>query len=154
MRRRATILIGTAGLALAALSLASGAVPGGSAAAQTGQDRPNVLLVMTDDQTVEQMQALDRVRERIGRQGTTFGRNFSVYPLCCPSRATYLTGQYPHNHKVQGNRAPAGGYYKLDSTNTLPVWLQGANYATAHVGKYLNGYGTLNPAEVPPGWSE
>ena len=76
------------------------------------------------------------------------------FPLCCPSRATYLTGQYSHNHGVRSNDAPTGGYHKLDHTNTLPVWLKDAGYNTAHVGKYLHGYGSTNKQERPPGWTE
>jgi N-acetylglucosamine-6-sulfatase len=116
--------------------------------------RPNVVLVMTDDQTVEQMQALERVRRLIGEPGTTFERNFATYPLCCPSRATFLTGQYSHNHGVRGNRPPAGGYETLRPTegNTLPVWMKEAGYTTAHLGKYLNGYGPGDPTHVPAGW--
>jgi len=109
---------------------------------------------MTDDQTVEQMGALKRVRSLIGRSGTTFTHNFATFPLCCPSRATYLTGQYAHNHGVRNNWGQEGGFYKLDSSNTLPVWLRDAGYATAHVGKYLNDYGTRDPREVPAGWEE
>ena len=55
---------------------------------------------------------------------------------------------------MRGNRPPEGGFYKLDSTNTLPVWLRDAGYATAHIGKYLNGYGTQDPSQVPGGWEE
>jgi N-acetylglucosamine-6-sulfatase len=131
--------------------LLGGHAPAG-AAGQAPEARPNVVVVMSDDQTVEQQQALERVRTEIAVPGTTFERNYAVYPLCCPSRSTYLTGQYPHNHGVLGNKPPEGGYYKLDSTNTLPVWMSAAGYATAHIGKYLNGYGTRNPREVPPGW--
>ncbi len=68
-----------------------------------------------------------------------------------------LTGQYAHNHGVRGNTLPAGGYSKLAPHvgNTLPVWLQKAGYYTAHIGKFLNGYGNTSPdTEVPPGWSE
>ncbi len=65
-----------------------------------------------------------------------------------------LTGRYSHNHGVQGNRPPTGGYGKLDKANTLPVWLQRRGYTTAHIGKYLNGYGRDVPADVPPGWTE
>jgi len=135
-------------LALSAVTLE------GDRPAQTPEMRPNVVVVMTDDQTVEQVQALRRVRGLIGRAGTTFTRNFATFPWCCPSRATYLTGQYSHNHRVRGNRPPAGGFVRLDSSNTLPVWLRDAGYATGHVGKYLNGYGEENPRQVPPGWQE
>ncbi len=126
----------------------------GTAPAETAQTKPNVVLVMTDDQTVEQMRALERVRRLLGRAGTTFTQSFSTFPLCCPSRATYLTGQYSHNHGVRGNNPPKGGFYRLDSSNTLPVWLRDAGYATAHIGKYLNRYGERDPRQVPAGWGE
>ncbi len=153
IRRRAALAIGALATILALLALAGGAFES-TAPAQPAQGRPNVVLVMTDDQTVEQMGALKRVRGLIGRAGTSFTRNFSTFPLCCPSRATYLTGQYSHNHGVRGNKQPEGGFYKLDSSNTLPVWLRDAGYATAHIGKYLNGYGTRAPRQVPAGWQE
>jgi arylsulfatase A-like enzyme len=116
--------------------------------------RPNVLVLMTDDQTVESMRVMPNVKTLIADQGVTFDNSFVSYSLCCPSRATFLTGQYAHNHGVWGNTAPNGGYYKLDSTNTLPVWLQRAGYQTIHLGKYLNQYGTRNPREIPPGWGQ
>ncbi len=109
---------------------------------------------MTDDQTVESLRVLANVRRLVADEGVTFDSSFVSFSLCCPSRATFLTGQYAHNHGVLGNRPPEGGYYKLDNTNTLPVWLQHAGYYTAHVGKYLNSYGYFNPLEIPPGWSE
>jgi N-acetylglucosamine-6-sulfatase len=124
------------------------------APAQRTQSRPNIVIVMTDDQTVEQMQALTRVRTLLGRPGTTFTRNFATFPWCCPSRATYLTGQYSHNHGVRSNSPPVGGFSKLDSSNTLPIWLRDAGYATAHIGRYLNGYGIENRRHVPAGWQE
>jgi N-acetylglucosamine-6-sulfatase len=110
---------------------------------------PNILVIMTDDQTVEDMRVLDKTRALLADQGTTFENSFVAYPLCCPSRATFLTGQYPHNHGVVSNAGP-NGYPRLDETNTLAVWLEDAGYFTAHVGKYLNGY--QGPA-APPGWS-
>ena len=61
-----------------------------------------------------------------------------------------LSGQYAHNHRVLDNHAPNGGFYRFRSQNSLPVWLQDAGYFTAHVGKYLNGYGKRNRREVPP----
>lgn len=91
---------------------------------------------------------------RLAREGTTFPNSFVSYPLCCPARATFLTGQYAHNNGVLENGPPSGGYAQLDHTRTLPVWLQEAGYHTAHIGKYLNGYGVVDPVEIPPGWTE
>ena len=133
--------------------LSAFAAPTTPAGAQTGA-RPNVLVIQTDDQTVESLRVMPNVRRLLARQGVTFANSFVSLSSCCPSRATLLTGQYAHNHGVQSNHDPTGGYYKLDSTNTLAVWLRRSGYYTAMVGKYLNEYGNRGPREVPPGWSE
>ena len=139
--------------ALATGIAAVAALNGGEGQAQSSPAiRPNVVMIMTDDQTVESLRVMPNVKTLLADQGVTFDNSVVSYSLCCPSRATYLTGQYAHNHGVWGNAAPNGGYYKLDSTNTLPVWLSRAGYQTMHIGKYLNGYGTRNAKEVPPGW--
>jgi len=137
-----------AAVAVAGLALSSGS----AALAQAA--RPNVIVFMTDDQNVSSLEVMPNVRALLAQQGVTFTNNFVSYPLCCPSRATYLTGQYPHNHDVMWNMAPDGGYYKLRGNETLPVWMSRAGYQTAHIGKYLNGYGTQDPLEIPAGWGE
>ncbi len=142
-----------ASLGLLALAIALGLSPA-SQAGPAAAERPNVLVVMTDDQTLEAIRVMDRVNARIGDQGVRFAQSFVNYPLCCPSRATFLTGQYASNHGVYDNALPTGGYSKLRDGNTLPVWLQRRGYYTGHMGKYLNGYGGDRPAYVPPGWSE
>lgn len=119
-----------------------------STAAAAARSRPNVLIFETDDQTAAEISVLPSVRHLIGDAGVTFDRSFVSFSLCCPSRATLLTGQYAHNHGVRGNNPPDGGYYRLDSTSTLAVWLQRAGYYTVHLGKYLNGYGTRDPYEL------
>ncbi len=116
--------------------------------------RPNVVVIMTDDQTVTDLQFMPKTKDLLQAKGTYFANNFVSFPLCCPSRATAVTGQYAHNHGVLNNVPPDGGFDKLDNTNTLPVWLQTAGYNTAHVGKYLNGYGEESPAVVPPGYTD
>ena len=117
--------------------------------------RPNVVVLMTDDQTLESMRVMPEVRRTLTAEGTTFTRSFASFAVCCPSRATFLTGQYAHNHGVLGNRPPKGGYRRLDRQETLPVWLQRAGYRTMHVGKFLNRYGQhLGPYHVPPGWDD
>ena len=122
-------------------------------AAPGDQGRPNVVVLMSDDQTQDSMRYMDRVRELIGERGATFPTSVTNWPVCCPSRATFQTGQYAHNHGVLGNKPPLGGFGRLDSTRTLPVWLKRAGYYTAHIGKFLNGYES-SPVGVPPGWSE
>jgi arylsulfatase A-like enzyme len=123
-----------------------------SAAAVAAQ--PNVVVIMVDDMNLSALAYLPQVRALIATPGTTFTNSVVSYSLCCPSRATFLTGQYAHNHDVLGNTPPDGGYAKLRGDETLPVWLGRAGYATGHVGKYLNGYGTQTPTEIPPGWTE
>ncbi len=115
--------------------------------------RPNILVIMSDDQRLDDMWVLTRTQALLGAHGTTFSNDYVTTPLCCPSRATLLTGQYAHNNDVLDNGPPNGGYGRLDHTNTLPVWLQSAGYYTAHLGKYLNFYGVTTPPAVPPGWS-
>jgi arylsulfatase A-like enzyme len=137
----------------------SAATPGELVPLRALDRRPNVVVVMTDDQTVADMQVMAKTRRLIGRQGVTFDQSYVSYSLCCPSRATYLTGRYAHNHHVLGLTPPLGGYGKfarLDGHDTLPVWLESSGYETAHIGKYLNGYGDRleSTPPKPPGWSE
>ena len=101
------------------------------------------------------MRVMDKAMARIGAKGATFENSFVNYSLCCPSRATFLTGQYLHNHGVLSNLPPTGGFdrfHALHRDNNLAVWLHRAGYYTAMVGKYLNGYS--NQPRVPRGWSE
>ncbi len=116
---------------------------------------PNILVIETDDQTLESMKVMHNVNSLIGDKGVTFTNSFVNFSLCCPSRTTFLTGQYAHNHGVLFNGPPDGGYDRfeaLHATNNLAVWLQNAGYYTALVGKYMNFYANNPP--VPPGWSE
>lgn len=109
---------------------------------------------MTDDQTLADLDTMPTTRRTIGDAGATFTRAFVSYPLCCPSRATYLTGRYAHNHGVRSTIPPDGGVERLDARRTLPVWLEAAGYDTIHIGKYLNGYGLRRAPDVPPGWTD
>jgi N-acetylglucosamine-6-sulfatase len=115
--------------------------------------KANVVVIMTDDQTAAQMRALPRTRALIGRTGVDFKDFYVTDPLCCPSRATFLTGEYAHNSGVISNGGP-NALAALREADTLGPWLQDAGYRTAFVGKYLNGYGTSDPENLPPGWTE
>jgi N-acetylglucosamine-6-sulfatase len=143
---------GAAGALLAAALVLGGC---GASAEPRQQTKPNVLVLLTDDQTVESMRVMAGVRAELAAAGTTFEQSFVSNPLCCPSRATLYTGQYTHNHGVIGNRPPEGGYGRLEKSEWLPVWLQRAGYHTVHIGKFMNRYGLDSPpTEVPPGWDE
>jgi N-acetylglucosamine-6-sulfatase len=125
------------------------------------QKRPNVIVIETDDQNQSDMQYMPATQAILGAHGTTFQNSYVEYPLCCPSRATFLTGQYAHNHHVTTTELP-NGYNGLDHSNTLAVWLRRAKYKTAMVGKFLNGYGindgipepVSDVREIPPGWTQ
>jgi N-acetylglucosamine-6-sulfatase len=112
----------------------------------------NVVEIMTDDQTAAALGYMTNVNTMLGGEGTTFDQAVDSFPLCCPSRATNLTGQYAHNHGVIHNSGLFGGFVRLDSTNTMPLWLEEAGYRTIHVGRYLNGYEAVYG--IPPGWSD
>ncbi|WP_171074134.1 sulfatase [Nonomuraea basaltis] len=152
LHRFVTILLVLAGIAALTVSTAGAAPAGRPASVRAAQ--PNVVVIMVDDMNVFALQYLNNVRSLLAEPGTTFDNSVVSYSLCCPSRATFLTGQYAHNHGVLDNAPPDGGYEKLPAAETLPVWLSRAGYDTGHVGKFLNRYGRADPTEIPPGWAE
>jgi N-acetylglucosamine-6-sulfatase len=149
---------GLAGAILLAAVAAAGTPPDAGAGAGGGSPpHPNVVVIMADDQTQEEVRVESNVLNEIGARGVTFDNNFVNFSLCCPSRSTFLTGLYAHNHHVMDNSPPFGGFQRfedLDSSNDLPLWLQQAGYYTGQVGKYLNEYGKQDPTLIPPGWND
>lgn len=144
-----------AGLVVLAVTRSDVLLPSAADARAAPRPRPNIVVIETDDQTSEQMRVLRKTRRLLGNEGTTFDTSLVSLSLCCPSRATLLTGQYAHNHRVLANGPPTGGYRRLNHRNALPVWLRRAGYATVLVGKYLNGYGSATTrTKIPPGWTE
>ncbi|MFI0374406.1 sulfatase [Actinomadura sp. 1N219] len=119
------------------------------------KERPNIVFVLTDDLSENLVEYMPRVKE-MRRQGLTFGNYFVTDSLCCPSRATTLTGRYPHNTGVFTNQGADGGYRTFNARgnqrSTFATALRKAGYRTAMMGKYLNGYQASDP--VPPGWDE
>jgi N-acetylglucosamine-6-sulfatase len=117
--------------------------------------RPDIVVVLADDLDARTSGLLPRIPALMAQPGLTFSRAYVVESLCSPSRATLLTGQYPHNHGVVYNDAPAGGFPAFHSRegSTVATWLKGAGYHTALVGKYMNGFPIGVPdSYVPPGW--
>ncbi|UFP93261.1 sulfatase [Gloeobacter morelensis] len=124
-----------------------------STAAAIAAPPPNVVLIVTDDQAWNTLAYMPKLQSQLASQGVTFTNAFAGQSLCCPSRATILTGRYPHNHGVLGNDAPFGGALAFYDASTLPVWLQESGYRTGLFGKYFNGY-SYSAFYTPPGWDE
>ena len=91
---------------------------------------------------------MPQVAQKLVANGVTFLRGEVTQSLCCPSRASILTGQYTRHHGVNNLDGAL-----LDDSATLATWLDAAGYRTGLVGKYLNGYGAGSLANyIPPGW--
>lgn len=122
--------------------------------------QPNFVFVLLDDLddwATPYWTAMPQTKALVSDRGLDFQNAFVVDPVCCPSRATFLTGKYPHNTGVFANTQPDGGYRAFRDggaeNDTMATQLKGAGYRTAFVGKYLNGYES-DSALVPPGWDE
>lgn len=143
------------------------AAPGKPAKARAGAPlaapQPNIVFVLTDDLSWDLVRHMPNVR-RLQRRGTTFTNYFVTDSLCCPSRASILTGRYPHNTGIRRNTGEDGGflafYARRLELETYAVALQAVGYRTALLGKYLNQYapGRIRTPRgepyIPPGWSD
>ncbi|MBV9991174.1 MAG: sulfatase [Alphaproteobacteria bacterium] len=141
--------VSTLGLLLAALL-----VPGTALCAA----KPNIVVIMTDDQRdADPLERMPNTQALVVQHGVRFVNSYAVNPVCCASRASFLTGQYSHNDGVWDNRPAArpGGFKDFHGDdNTLACWAQQAGYRTALIGKYLNGYGKKASRNyIPPCWS-
>ena len=149
--------------ALLALAGVVGLTVAGSAnARRPAGRRPNIIFVLTDDlawNLVEYMPHVKKLRAR----GTTFTNYIVTDSLCCPSRASTFTGQYPHDTGIFTNGGDDGGFARFhargEERHTFATRLQGRGYRTALMGKYLNGYKPVARVDgklhyVPPGWNE
>jgi arylsulfatase A-like enzyme len=132
------------------LALAAFLAGAGSAGAAT---KPSFVLVLVDDMEAALVGRMPHLRSLVVDKGATFERAYFNVSLCCPSRATILTGRYAWNTGVQTNSH--GAFHNAGNPDrTIAVWLKAAGYRTALVGKYLNGYPNPNAqAYVPPGWT-
>ena len=154
MRRPLTPLAGVTLLALTLVAACAGAGLGTPTAAAHGAKPPNIVFVLSDDQRADTLGAMPNVQKELVAHGVTFSNSFVPTSLCCPSRASILTGKYAHSTGVYLNIGPHGGFRAFDDKNTVATALHSAGYTTGLFGKYLNRYGVAAKDEhyVPPGW--
>jgi arylsulfatase A-like enzyme len=133
--RRVRRVVGFALVALAASIGSASATPSEPQAsvAQLASTRPNVLVILTDDQAWSTFNRalMPTVFDRVVDRGALFTRAYVNTALCCPSRAQILTGLYGHSSGVDWNTAPL-------THPTIVHALQDAGYRTMLAGKYLN----------------
>ncbi len=140
---------------LSLLMLVSVGVNGVTASApiNNSADKPSIVLILTDDQRWDTLWAMPVVQSELVAKGINFTNGFVVNSLCCPSRASILTGQYSHSTGVYRNAPPHGGFESFADKSTIATWLQKAGYKTSFIGKYLNGYYFNDQRQyIPPGW--
>ena len=138
------------------LSLATSGAAGGPPARPAATQRPNVVVVLTDDLAWNLVRYMPHVRQ-LQRRGLTFSRYFVTDSLCCPSRSSIFTGRFPHDTGIFTNMGTDGGFAAFRNrgweNQTYATALAPLGYQTGFGGKYLNGY---RPAgrHVPPGWTD
>lgn len=119
--------------------------------------RPNIVVIVTDDQRADTLSWMPIVHRRLVQKGTTFLNATIPTTTCCPSRASILTGLYAHGTGVWSNTPePAlGGWVAFNANGmeerTVATWLD-PSYRTILIGKYLNHYDYASPGYVPPSW--
>jgi N-acetylglucosamine-6-sulfatase len=149
--------------AVAEVEVAPAAQPGPDAAPAdpAGGDRdqgpPDVVVVLTDDQPARTLAGMPQVQRLLVERGTTFGNAMVPTSLCCPSRASLLTGQFAHDTGVWSNSRPTGGWWRFhedrNEERTLATALAARGYRTGLVGKYFNSFANWSPeGYTPPGW--
>ena len=154
-----------AALAVAA-AIAVPSVPRASRAATPLQQRPNIIVILTDDMRWDELENMPYVQKYLTAKGIEYTNAFVPNSLCCPSRSTILSGQFSNHTGVWNNNwstaLPYGGFkaFIWHESRTLATRLQLAGYETALFGKYLNGFNAqagkspANPTGLGPrpGW--
>jgi arylsulfatase A-like enzyme len=145
--RAVALRLSAATLAIAIAALGATLTPSRAGAQEPTVQRPNVLLIITDDQRDgdPSMRVMPQTTHLFGDQGTEFSNAYATTPLCCPSRASIFTGQYAHNHRVLNNQRDLAHHGR-----TWQRHLDEAGYETALYGKYLNSWMDRKPrAPIP-----
>ena len=157
-----TAALAVAGTGLAPALAGTTSAPAAAPTAAATPKAPNIVFVLTDDLDTSLLRYMPTVRS-MQKAGATFSDYTVSDSLCCPSRTSIFTGQYPHTSGVFTNGGADGGLGAFNghglADQTYAVALQKAGYRTGFMGKYLNGYdpkaGNGTPgSNVPQGWDE
>jgi N-acetylglucosamine-6-sulfatase len=113
--------------------------------------RPDIIVILTDDERIRTLRWMPHVWRDVVEKGRRFSNGMVPTSVCCPSRASILTGLFAHSTSVWSNfkgwpRFRAAGMER----RTVAVWLRRVGYRTGLVGKYLNEFGG---STKPPGWA-
>jgi|GEM_PF-567034 len=118
----------------------------GISAAPDSAQRPNIVVINTDDQRSRTIDFMPAIQELLVQRGVTYPNTTVPTPSCCPSRASMLSGQYVHNNLQFQQQRENRQIFE----NTFQRYLQEAGYLTGHSGKYLHWLNRADPA--PPYW--
>jgi arylsulfatase A-like enzyme len=134
--------------------LATPSVTSGPAVAEAVPLPPNVVLVVTDDMSADQLDAMPITQGLLADAGVSFTNGVAPTSLCCPARAALLTGTYSHTNGVWSNGGALGGWpaFAPNESSTLATALDAGGYRTGLFGKYLNQWAAPDAPTVPPGW--
>jgi N-acetylglucosamine-6-sulfatase len=134
-------------------------LPGGGdmPAAEAQSAQPNIVFILVDDMRKDDLNYMPKTEAHLQDAGMTFKNAFVSNPICCPSRATIMRGEYAHNTQVWTNiDGPTGGWEAYNTRgyedDNVATTLKGAGYRTALIGKYLNQY--QQTTKPPAGWDE
>jgi hypothetical protein len=105
----ALLLAGSSGSEISASETSASGTSQEEEGRGSATDKPNIIFVLTDDLDYASAQKMPEIRSQLIEEGLSLERTFMNHPICCPSRATILTGLYDHNHNVLANRPPLRG---------------------------------------------
>lgn len=114
---------------------------------------PNILYILTDDQRFDTTYVMSELQSKLNVRGVVFENAFITTPLCCPARASILSGGLlAHNTSITQVTGDNGGEvpFRAQDHDTVATTAQALGYQTMFAGgKYLNAY---KQPYVPPGW--